>query len=226
MSLPLPTLYDGSKHENILPQLAQIHADCVLTDGTMASFLPNKDREMDMAKLLAFYQNRASQVDADTRAFALQFTDDNEMELAGFVSLSWAGASQTGPFRSEVGTLLVSPKHRRKGVARRVMEKLEEVAREKGKELIVSGVLSSFDAHAGYWRIVLFFFPGSCLTPAMSFQMLDTTIGTEAEHVYPKLGYTRVGVVPKYGISPKTGELLDEVWFYKDLRDHSRSAKN
>jgi hypothetical protein len=51
-------------------------------------------------------------------------------------------------------------------------------------------------------------------------QMLDTTIGSGAEHVYPKLGYTALGVVPKYGIHPLTGELADELFFYKDLREH------
>lgn len=52
-------------------------------------------------------------------------------------------------------------------------------------------------------------------------QMLDTTIGSGAEHVYPKLGYKTIGIVPKYGISPKDGKLVDEMFFYKDLRDHA-----
>lgn len=49
--------------------------------------------------------------------------------------------------------------------------------------------------------------------------MLDTTVGLPAEKVYPKLGYTELGVVPNYGISPADGSLVDEKWFYKDLRD-------
>ncbi len=49
--------------------------------------------------------------------------------------------------------------------------------------------------------------------------MLDTTVGLPAENVYPKLGWTLIGVVPKYGISPKDGSLVDEKFFYKDLRD-------
>lgn len=48
--------------------------------------------------------------------------------------------------------------------------------------------------------------------------MLDTTIGSGAEHVYPKLGYKEVGRIPKYGFSPKNGEFVDEVFFYKDLK--------
>lgn len=59
--------------------------------------------------------------------------------------------------------------------------------------------------------------------------MLDTTVGTPAEKVYERLGWTRLGVVPDYGYRP-TGngdevELADEVWFWKDLRkDHKDSA--
>ena len=50
--------------------------------------------------------------------------------------------------------------------------------------------------------------------------MLDTTIGLPADDVYPKLGWTAYGVIPKYGISPRDGKtLVDERFYYKDLRD-------
>lgn len=49
--------------------------------------------------------------------------------------------------------------------------------------------------------------------------MLDTTIGSGAEFVYPKLGYKEVGIIPNYGFSPKDGKLRDEIFFYKDLRE-------
>lgn len=48
-------------------------------------------------------------------------------------------------------------------------------------------------------------------------QMLDTAIGSGAEFVYPKLGYKALGVIPRYGYSPKDGSLKDEMFFYKDL---------
>jgi hypothetical protein len=34
----------------------------------------------------------------------------------------------------------------------------------------------------------------------------------------PKMGYKEIGVVPNYGFSPKDGKLVDEMFFYKDLR--------
>ncbi|KAL1310900.1 hypothetical protein AAFC00_001130 [Neodothiora populina] len=51
--------------------------------------------------------------------------------------------------------------------------------------------------------------------------VLDTEVGSPAEAVYPRLGYTAVGTIPRYGISPKDGRLVDEIWFYKDLRSHA-----
>lgn len=47
-------------------------------------------------------------------------------------------ASETGPFRSFVEKLMVSPEHRRKGYARNLMEGLEELAGERGRGLVVS----------------------------------------------------------------------------------------
>jgi len=46
--------------------------------------------------------------------------------------------SETGPFRGVVEKLLVSPTWREKGVARRLMGKLEDVAWQEGRWLIVS----------------------------------------------------------------------------------------
>lgn len=48
--------------------------------------------------------------------------------------------------------------------------------------------------------------------------MLDTETGSPAEDIYRKLGYTEIGKIPKYGISPATGELKDETFFYKSLQ--------
>ena len=47
-------------------------------------------------------------------------------------------------------------------------------------------------------------------------QTLDTETGSLAEAVYAKLGYTEMGKIPKYGMSP-TGELKDGTFFYKQL---------
>jgi GNAT superfamily N-acetyltransferase len=45
--------------------------------------------------------------------------------------------SETGTFRDIVEKLLVSPEHRRKGIAKVLMLKLEEIARVEGRTLLV-----------------------------------------------------------------------------------------
>ncbi|ATY65147.1 Acetyltransferase [Cordyceps militaris CM01] len=46
--------------------------------------------------------------------------------------------------------------------------------------------------------------------------LLDTETGSPAEAVYKKLGYTEMGRIPGYGISP-TGDLKEGTFFYKDI---------
>lgn len=65
----------------------------------------------------------------------------DEEQLAGCVSLDHTTV-ETGPFRAEIEKLLVDPRFRRRGVARALMVKLEEVARERGATLLVCIYLS------------------------------------------------------------------------------------
>lgn len=46
--------------------------------------------------------------------------------------------------------------------------------------------------------------------------VLDTVTGSEAERLYARLGWTRVGVVPNYALWPD-GRLCDTTIFYKQL---------
>lgn len=50
--------------------------------------------------------------------------------------------------------------------------------------------------------------------------MTDAETGTTAELVYKKLGFTEVGKIPSYGLSPNSapGELREETFFYKLLK--------
>ncbi|KAE8447771.1 hypothetical protein EG329_010165 [Mollisiaceae sp. DMI_Dod_QoI] len=106
-----------------------------------------------------------------------------EEVIAGVVMLEMPFA-ETGPFRGVVQKLLVLPEFRGMGVARKLMVKLEEVAVQEGRGLL----------------------------------LLDTEKGSPAEIVYPRLGYIKVGEIPRYEISPLDGSLKDGVFFYKDMR--------
>jgi GNAT superfamily N-acetyltransferase len=46
--------------------------------------------------------------------------------------------------------------------------------------------------------------------------VLDTVTGSDAERLYTRLGWTRVGVVPDYALWPD-GRLCDTTFFYKRL---------
>ncbi|KAK3068599.1 hypothetical protein LTR53_013704 [Teratosphaeriaceae sp. CCFEE 6253] len=213
MALPTPILYIPSKHEPTLDQVAKIHADCVLQDGTLATFLPDEQGQMSHGKILNYWRRYHEEVEVGSRFIILQFLDDSEEQLMGYASLDMP-PSETGPFRGSVQKLMVSPKYRYRGVARRVMGKLEEVAREQGRWMLVS--LHSFRFLSVKLHLHI---------NVLSGQVLDTTIGSGAESMYPRLGYIEIGTIPvskvtptKYGIHPHTRQLVDETFFYKDLR--------
>ena len=140
MSLPAPRLFSPENDQHLFVEFAQIHADCITHDHQLASFLPplNHNRMVD------YWTRHAERVEQGEVAIIVQFAADEdgkaEVEVAGYVCLLMP-ETETGPFRGIVEKLMVSPRHRRKGVARRVVEKLEAVAREKRRELLVLRIL-------------------------------------------------------------------------------------
>lgn len=131
---PPPIVYDPAKHQHILSQIVDIHHDCVIHDGMPLSILDVSNR----SKLDNYWLQKHAEVEDGKRVIVLQFVVDasgNE-ELAGLGGLHVPG-EETGPFRSWIEKLMVSPRHRRKGFARRLMEKLEEAAKEQDAGMIV-----------------------------------------------------------------------------------------
>ena len=49
-----------------------------------------------------------------------------------------------------------------------------------------------------------------------SLLVLDAVTGGDAERLYAKLGWQRVGVIPNYALMP-TGEFCDTTYFYREL---------
>ena len=150
-----PILFDpfDPHHKCFFPQLAEIHIACIETDKTMATFLP----PLDYGRIAKWYEDEAREVEYGAREIILQLVPVGEgsnaiKEVAGFVMLTrrvgpdGKRTTETGPFRGEVLKLLVSPKHRKKGIARKVMMKLEEVALKTGVWLLVSFSSDAFDS--------------------------------------------------------------------------------
>lgn len=78
--------------------------------------------------------------------------------------------------------MLVHRDARRRGVARHLMDTLDEVARAAGKSVLV----------------------------------LDTVTGGDAERLYERAGWQRVGDVPNYALMPD-GTLCGTTFYYKQL---------
>ena len=142
-----PFLFDPSNHDHkrFLPQLVEIHMACIEQDKTLATFLP----PLDHGEITRFYEDQVREVEYGARDIIMRVISNDQhsgdkTEVAGFVMLlrrvgpDGKRNTQTGPFRADVLKLLVSPKHRRKGIARRLMTKLEEVAIRTGAPLLVS----------------------------------------------------------------------------------------
>ncbi|KAL8862511.1 MAG: hypothetical protein Q9178_001009 [Gyalolechia marmorata] len=175
-------LYNPHTHSHLITQFASLHIACITHDHTIATFIP----PLSHTKVQTWWQERAAEVETGSREILFSTGPDGSGCVAGIVMLSKPDA-ETGPFRGAVEKLLVSPGWRRKGVARALMKRLEDVASEKGRTLLI----------------------------------LDTETGSPAEMMYPRLGYIKVGIIPKFGISPKDGALKSETFFYKDLRSNN-----
>lgn len=104
-SLPPARLFDPLKDKPLLPQIAQIHADCITNDNQLATFLP----PLDLQKMIDYWLNLSERVEKGEVVIVLQFSsgvanaknEDEEGEVAGYVCLMLPQA-ETGPFRGEV----------------------------------------------------------------------------------------------------------------------------
>lgn len=137
MSLPPPRLYNPQTDNHHLSSIAHLHAACITQDNTLATFLPPLSHD----KILASWTAWSDEVLAGSRVIILQLNSD-ESAVAGVVSL-YMPDTETGKHRSEVGRLLVSPDYRKRGLARELMRVLEQVARNRGRWMVVS-ILDSF----------------------------------------------------------------------------------
>lgn len=156
-------------HKTLFPTaLADVHIACISTDKTIATFLPPLSR----SKIAKWYEDRFREVESGSRVMVMEWLpssfasapdstptiegkeEEQEVvtwegrELAGSVMLATRRGpdgeltTQTGPFRGDVLNLLVSPRFRRRGVARRIMERLEVEARRVGVGLLVRLIFS------------------------------------------------------------------------------------
>ena len=157
-----------------VPPLAELLKDCV-DGGASVSFM----HPMTVEKALRFWRSVAEGVARGERA--LLVAENGDGRIVGTVQLILA-QPENQPHRADVAKMLVHRGARRRGVAGRLMERVETVARDEGKTLLV----------------------------------LDTVSGSDAERVYLRAGWERVGEIPDYALMPD-GPFCPTTIFYKAI---------
>ncbi len=157
--------------------LADVLIDCV-EGGASVSFMWPLSRD----RAHAFWRDVAEGVARGERALLIaEDANDNRGAILGTVQLVLA-QPENQPHRADVAKMLVHRRARRQGVAQRLMEAVDEVARAEGKTVLV----------------------------------LDTVTGGDAERLYARAGWQRVGVVPNYALMPD-GAFCGTTFFCKQL---------
>lgn len=192
----------------LLAGVVHLHAHCILRDGTLATYLP----PLSQPKMLSYWQSRLDQVAKGQRhiIISLQPTSsrttsvpDPIFTVEGDVPVPAPTISIGGATYEVAGLVSLWKPEAETGPFRGEVEKLFSSPnhRRKGVARIVMKELETLARQDGRWNL-----------------LLGTIVGSDAEYVYPKLGYSWMGEVKDYGIDPRDRKLVDAVWFKKDLR--------
>ncbi|CAH0015526.1 unnamed protein product [Clonostachys rhizophaga] len=192
-------LFTPGQHTPLIPYLAAIHASCITHDRTIASFIPPLSHE----KLLAYWKDRIAEVSAGTRLLLLLVrADDGDPATASNGLLDHHQHHPAVPKGTNlVGIVMLDMPPSETSSFRAVVEKLL--------------VHPSYRARGGATALVDAL-EREAVKRGRTMLTLDTESGSLAESVFSKLGYTEVGRIPKYGLSP-SGEFKDVTFFYKSL---------
>ncbi len=190
----LSTILDGATH---------IHASCILHDNTMATFLP----PLSHAQMYQHWESLLAETRSGGRLIIIYLSPISSRSPGldikpPFPPSDWP-VLEAGESLEVSGIISLSLPTSQTGPFRGLVQNLfvSPLHRRKG---IATQLVAELEARAlelGRWNL-----------------MLDTIAGTPAEAMYPKLGWERLGLVKDYGVSPEGGRLVDEVFFWKDLR--------
>ncbi|KIV93254.1 hypothetical protein PV10_04481 [Exophiala mesophila] len=230
---------------SVIDGIVAVHAGCIIHDNTMATFMP----PLDYDKMVKWWNERVAEVTAGERQIVVYLAEpssrtstggfDSESQhlpappfltgpdaeksyppLSPTSASSWISpaskssntwptipATSTSPLLEIAGLVSLSFPYSQTGPFRGMIEKLltSPLHRRKGVARQVMAELERVAWKLGKWNL-----------------LLDTTMGTDAEHVYPRLGYVERAQVREFGFSPRDMTLLDEIWFAKDLRVRER----
>ena len=157
-----------------IPELSDVLLDCVEGGASVSFMLP-----MARATAEGFWQRMADGVAAGERL--LLVAEDANGRLDGTVQLVLA-QPENQPHRADLAKMLVHRRARRQGLAQRLLEAVDQAARQARKTVLV----------------------------------LDTVTGGDAERLYARAGWQRVGEIPNYALMPD-GSPCATTYFHKQL---------
>ncbi|KAH8130680.1 hypothetical protein FP744_10006187 [Trichoderma asperellum] len=132
------TRFSPSEHGKYVPAIIQMHIDCIESDGALLRFHPPFTLEKRQ-KMESFWKARLSQISTGHRIILIALASSDgkqDADIAGIVELGMTEAD-TGPFRGDLEMLMVSPKYRRRGMASKLIDALEEIAIEEKRTLLL-----------------------------------------------------------------------------------------
>lgn len=124
--------------------LSDVLIDCV-EGGASVSFMLPLPRE----KAVAFWHSVAEGVARNERV--LLIAEDHAGEVLGTVQMI-VSQPDNQPHRADIAKMLVCRKARRRGIARSLMDAIDDVAREEGKTVLVLDTVTGGDAERLYQR--------------------------------------------------------------------------
>lgn len=157
----------------VLPELCEVLSACVNGGASVGFMLPFSSQDAE-----PFWQAVAEAVGEGGTIHVVAEVDGT---VVGTVQIGLA-SKPNQPHRGDLMKLLVHPSARGLGLARMLMQNVEEEAAKRGRTLLV----------------------------------LDTATGSDAEAIYPRLGWQRVGVIPDYALFPD-GSYCGTTLFYKRI---------
>ena len=134
---------DPDQARAAIPALADVLIDCV-EGGASVSFM----QPMTLDKATRFWEMVATGVASHERAVLVA---EDEHGIVGTVQLILA-LPENQPHRADVAKMLVHHRARRRGIAQRLMESVEQVARDEGRTLLVLDTVTGTTADRLYTR--------------------------------------------------------------------------
>jgi len=165
---------DAAEAAERIDALSEVLIDCVEGGASVSFMWP-----MTQEKASAFWRGVAQGVARGERA--LLVAEEPDGGIVGTVQLLM-NLPENQPHRADVAKMLVHRRARRQGIAQRLMQAVDDIARAEGRTVLV----------------------------------LDTVTGGDAERLYARAGWQRVGAVPRYALMPD-GAPCGTTFFYKQL---------